>query len=65
MVTLEMSLEEIVRRYPQTREVFERFGLDCLDCQLAGLSTVKHCAEFHDVETTRLLEELNAAARDR
>ena len=63
MITLEMSREERVRRYSQTREVFERFGLDCLDGQLAGLSTVKHCADFHDVDTTRLLEELNAAAR--
>ena len=62
MISLEMSLEERVRPYPQTREVFERFGLDC---QLAGLSTVKHCADFHDVDTARPLEELNAAVKGR
>jgi len=62
MITLEMSLGERARRYPQTREVTECFGLDC---QLAVLSIVKHCADFHDVGTARLLEELNAATRDR
>lgn len=60
MIHKEMTLDEIVRHYPQTLEVFRRFGLDCLDCQLASLGSVEHCAEFHDLDIENLIRELNA-----
>ncbi|NLC71553.1 MAG: DUF1858 domain-containing protein [Desulfuromonadaceae bacterium] len=61
MIHKEMTLEEIARHYPQTLEVFKRFGLDCFDCQLASLGSVEHCAEFHELDVEKLLLALNAA----
>jgi hybrid cluster-associated redox disulfide protein len=61
MIRKEMTLEEIARHYPQTIEVFKRFGLDCFDCQLASLGSLEHCAEFHDLDADQLVRELNAA----
>ncbi|NLV24837.1 MAG: DUF1858 domain-containing protein [Deltaproteobacteria bacterium] len=61
MIHKEMTLEEIARHYPQTLEVFKRFGLDCFDCQLASLGSLEHCAEFHDLDIQKLVNELNAA----
>lgn len=58
MITKEMTLEEIIRRYPQTIPIFHNFGLDCEECQLASYNSVKHCAEFHDVDIDVLIQEL-------
>ena len=62
MITKEMTLEEIIRHYPQTIPVFQKFGLDCQDCQLAAYKSMDHCAEFHDLDIDLLLAELNRVA---
>ena len=62
MITKEMTLEEIIRHYPQTIPVFKKFGLDCQECQMAAFKSIDYCAEFHDLDVAILLEELNRAA---
>ena len=57
MISKEMTIEEIILRYPQTIPVFARFGLDCVDCQIASL---EHGAEVHHVNVEQLLKELIA-----
>lgn len=60
MITREMTIEEIVRRYPETIPVFKRFGLDCMDCQIAAYEAVEHGAGVHRVDIEALLARLNA-----
>jgi hybrid cluster-associated redox disulfide protein len=62
MITKEMTLEEIIRRHPETIAVFRKFRLDCQECQMAAYKSVDHCAEFHDLDIDLLLAELNRAA---
>ncbi len=59
MITKEMTIGEIVRLYPQTLEVFDRFGLDCFECQMAELEKLEHGAGVHKVDVDLLIEELN------
>ncbi len=59
MITKEMTIGEIVRLYPQTLEVFNRFGLDCFECQMAELEKLEHGAGVHKVDVDLLIEELN------
>lgn len=54
-----MTIEEIMRRYPQTIAVFKRFGLDCNECQIAAYEAVEHGAGVHKVNIDELLTELN------
>ncbi|MBN1140636.1 MAG: DUF1858 domain-containing protein [Deltaproteobacteria bacterium] len=61
MIHKDLTLEEIARQYPAALEVLKRFGLDCLDCQLAAIGSLEHCAEFHELDIEQLLRELNAA----
>ncbi len=61
MITKEMTIGEIVRLYPQTLEVFNRFGLDCFECQMAELEKLEHGAGVHKVDVDLLIEELNRA----
>ena len=59
MITKDMTIGEIVRLYPQTLEVFSRFGLDCFECQVAEFEQLEHGAGVHKVDVDKLLVELN------
>jgi hybrid cluster-associated redox disulfide protein len=62
MITREMTIGEIIRRYPQTIEVFSRYGLDCSDCQIADFEEVEHGAGVHKVDVEALMTDLNRVA---
>jgi len=62
MITREMTIGEIIRRYPQTIEVFSRYGLDCSDCQIADFEEVAHGAGVHKVDVEALMADLNRVA---
>jgi hybrid cluster-associated redox disulfide protein len=44
--------------------VLQRFGLDCLECQIADLEALEHGAGVHKVDIEKLLEELNRIIGD-
>ncbi len=62
MITRDMTIEEVIRRYPGTIPVFRRFGLDCMECQIAAFEAVEHGAGVHQVDVAELLAELNRVA---
>lgn len=59
MITREMFIGEIVRLYPETMKVFEKYGLDCFECQIADFEALEHGANVHKVDVDVLLNELN------
>ncbi len=59
MITREMFIGEIIRLYPETMKVFEKYGLDCFECQIADFEALEHGANVHKVDVDVLLEELN------
>ncbi len=60
MITREMTIAEIIARYPQTIPVFRSFGLDCMECQIADYEEVEHGANVHEVDVDTLLAALNS-----
>ena len=60
MITKEMTISEILRRHPETLPVFERYGLDCYDCQIAEFEELEHGASVHKVDIDQLVHELNS-----
>lgn len=61
MITRDMTIEEVIRRHPETIPVFRKFGLDCMECQIASFEAVEHGAGVHRVDVEKLMEELNKA----
>jgi len=59
VITKDMTITEILTRYPETLPVFERYGLDCYDCQIAEFEQLEHGASVHKVDIDILLIELN------
>lgn len=60
MITRDMTIGDVIRKYPQTIPVFRKFGLECMDCQIAAIEAVEHGAGVHHVDAEKLLRELNA-----
>jgi hybrid cluster-associated redox disulfide protein len=62
MITREMIIGDIVRQHPETLQVFEKYRLDCFECQVADYEALEHGAGVHKVNVDDLLEELNRIA---
>ena len=63
-ITGEMLLPEVIRRFPATRAVFDRYGLRGCGGPEGPRETIAWFARLHGVPLERLLEELNAVAED-
>jgi len=61
MITRDMTISEIIGKYPETIEIFNSFGLDCNECQIADYEELEHGAGVHNVDVEKLLAELNRA----
>ena len=64
MITRDMTIADIIGRYPQTIAVFRDFGLSCQECQIADFEEVEHGAGVHNIDIDELLAALNKAISD-
>ncbi len=63
-ITGDMTIEEVIRRYPDTISALEHYGLRCSGCCVSGFESIKEGALSHGVDLDSLLEDLNRVARD-
>ncbi|MBI3671175.1 DUF1858 domain-containing protein [Candidatus Azambacteria bacterium] len=54
-----MTISEVVKRYPQTIEVFFNYGLHCVGCFAAEFDTIESGARVHNVNVEHILFDLN------
>ncbi|MHB9034327.1 MAG: DUF1858 domain-containing protein [Anaerolineae bacterium] len=59
-ITKEMSIGEIVQKYPQTVRVFFAHGLMCIGCAAARFENLEQGATAHGIDIEALLKDLNA-----
>lgn len=64
MITADMTIGDVLRKNPETAKVFRKFGLECMDCQIASVEEISHGAGVHKVDVDELLKELNEIVRD-
>jgi hybrid cluster-associated redox disulfide protein len=61
-ITKEMTIGEIIKKYPNAIFVFMNYGLHCVGCPLAQNDTLEGAARLHHLDLEKLLEDLNKAA---
>jgi hybrid cluster-associated redox disulfide protein len=59
MINRKMSIEDVVKKHPETRLTFERHGLGCVGCQAALFESIEQGAEVHGIDVDILIEDLN------
>ncbi len=62
-ITKEMTIGEVIKKYPKTVFVFMEYGLHCVGCPLAQNDTVESAAKLHRLDLEKLLKDLNKAAK--
>ena len=58
-ITKEMSIMEVVQKYPDTAEVFMNAGMGCLGCAAAHFENIEQGASAHGIDIDALMEGLN------
>lgn len=56
-----MSVDEVMRLWPETITVFIKNNMLCIGCALSTYHSIDYAAKEHDLDTTALLLELNSA----
>lgn len=59
-----MKLGDVAVKFPETMEVFFKYGLHCVGCSGASFETIEEGAMVHGMDKSEiegLLKELNAA----
>jgi hybrid cluster-associated redox disulfide protein len=56
--TTEMSVEDVMRRWPPTIRVFLDFGMRCVGCPIAAFHSLDEACAEHDVDVGVFLPRL-------
>jgi hybrid cluster-associated redox disulfide protein len=60
MINKNMSIDEVVRKHPETIPIFEKFGLGCIGCKAALFENIEQGAEVHGIDVETLITSLNS-----
>ena len=59
MVTKEMGILDIAQQYPESIEVFAKYGLGCLGCAAARFENLEAGAKVHGFDADEMVAEIN------
>ncbi len=62
-ITKEMTLGEIIEKYPETAPLFMNYGLHCLGCTGALFETLAEAVKIHQIDLNKFLKDLNQAIK--
>ena len=60
-ITKEMTVKEVIEKYPKTASVFTNLGIYCFGCPVASFETIEEMAKNYKLDLKKLLENLNKA----
>ena len=59
MIAKKMKIEEVIQKYPETIEIFMKYGFHCLGCASASFENIEDGAMVHGIDVDKFIEELN------
>ena len=63
MITEEMTIKEVIDKYPETALVFAKYNVGCIGCIAASFEKVKDIAGVHGIDIKMLIKDLNDAVQ--
>ena len=64
MITKEMGIAEVVRKYPEATSVFRNHGMGCIGCIAARYESIEAGASAHGINVDDLVKDLNASIKE-
>jgi hybrid cluster-associated redox disulfide protein len=62
VVRAEMTVEDVLARWPETAVVFNEYNMACIGCAIAPFCTIGAAADYYGIAPEELLTRLNQAA---
>jgi len=62
-ITKDMTIGEVVSKFPETAGVFLKLGLHCISCPMSSMETIEQAAESHGIKLNEMLKKLNAGIK--
>lgn len=62
-ITKQMKIDEVVKKYPETAKIFDKFEIHCIGCVAASFENIEQGALAHGITPEELVEELNKVLR--
>jgi len=64
-ITEDMTIQEVIDKYPETATVFVKHNIGCIGCIAASFEKVKDIAGVHGTDVKVLLKDLNEAVKNK
>jgi hybrid cluster-associated redox disulfide protein len=64
-ITKNMSIGEVVAKYPETASTFMEWGLHCFGCAVAKFESIEQGAVAHGIPADDLVKALNEAVNNK
>ena len=61
IITKDMTITDIVSKFPETVEIFMKHGLHCVGCAAARFENLEQGANVHGIDVDVLVKDLNGA----
>ena len=58
-VTKEMGIMDIVQQYPESLEIFAKYGLGCIGCAAARFDNLEAVARVHGFNPDDMVNDIN------
>ena len=58
-ISKEMGIMDIVTQYPETLEVFAKYGMGCIGCAAARFENLEAGAKVHGIDPDEMVEAMN------
>lgn len=58
-ITKNMSIREVIQKYPETFEIFTKHGLHCIGCAMSHFENIEQGASAHGIDIKKLVYDLN------
>jgi len=63
LITKEMSIAEVISKYPKTIPVLMKTGMHCIGCPMAMQETLEEGLSAHGLDADDVVKELNRIAK--
>ena len=61
VITAEMAIGDVLKKYPESLKVFLSHGLMCVGCAVARFENIRQGATAHGIDVDTLIKDLNEA----
>ncbi|MEM7819990.1 MAG: DUF1858 domain-containing protein [Candidatus Aenigmatarchaeota archaeon] len=64
LVTANMSIGDVISKYPESAEIMLKWGLHCIGCHVAAWESIEQGAAAHGLnkaQIAKMVAEINAA----